>query len=61
LLPDDAAASQSLGSVIEASTVPLSAVPHVAGAAPVLILRTAAVPIAVSIASSAALRADVLN
>jgi hypothetical protein len=59
--PEAAFASQSLGRVIVASTVPLFAVEQSAGAAPVLIVRMGAVPIAVSIASRAALRAAVEN
>jgi hypothetical protein len=51
-----ALASQSEGRLTVATTVPLSAVATVAGGAPVLILRTADTPIAVSIASSLALR-----
>jgi hypothetical protein len=54
--PLDAAASQSDGREIDTSTVPLSAVAQLAGAAPVRIFRTADVPIVVSIASSCALR-----
>lgn len=43
--PDDAAAIQSDGRLSVASTVPLSAAAQLAGAAPVLILRIAEVPI----------------
>ena len=43
-MPPDAAAIQSDGSVQVASTVPLSAVPQLAGTDPDLILRTALVP-----------------
>src|SRR4029450_3466523 len=56
LLPVAAAFIQSLGKVNVASTVPLSAVATFAGCAPVRILSTALVPMAVSIASSRALR-----
>src|SRR4030095_3886795 len=56
LLPVAAAFIQSLGNVSVASTVPLSAVATFAGCAPVRILSTALVPIAVSIASTRALR-----
>ena len=47
--PLEAAASQSEGKVSVASTVPESAVPQSAGAAPVRILRMGEVPIVVSI------------
>ena len=56
LAPDDAAAHQSLSSVIDASSVPLLAVATVAGGPPVRRCRTAAVPMVVSRASRAALR-----
>jgi hypothetical protein len=52
LLPPDAADSQSAGQFIVAKTVPASAVAHVAGTVPDLILKIADVPIAVSTESS---------
>jgi hypothetical protein len=61
LLPPEAAAIQSDGSVIDTSTVPLSAVEQFAGAAPDRIRSTAAVPIAVSTASNFAFRTAALN
>lgn len=55
-VPPEAAASQSLGQVISARMVPVSAAAQFAGAEPVLIRMMAEVPTAVSIASSRALR-----
>jgi len=52
--PEDAAASQSDGQVIDARTVPLSAAAQFAGADPDRISKVGAVEIAVSIASSRA-------
>jgi hypothetical protein len=46
---------------MDARTVPLSAVPQLAGAAPERMRRMGAVPMAVSMASSHALRAVVEN
>jgi hypothetical protein len=56
LLPLLAAAIQSDGRLIVASTVPLSAAAQLAGALPVKIFITADAPAVVSIASNRALR-----
>ncbi len=61
LAPPLAAASQSDGRFMVARTVPLSAAPQLAGAAPERRRRIALTPIAVSIASRLALRAEVEN
>src|SRR4051794_21113112 len=56
LVPDDAAAIQSLGSVTVANTVPVRAAAQLAGGAPVRIFKIGAVPIVDSTASRRALR-----
>jgi hypothetical protein len=56
LLPPEAAASQSVGSVISARTVPASAVPQFAGTVPERMRKMGAVPMVLSIWSSQALR-----
>src|SRR5574343_345238 len=61
LLPELAAFIQSLGKLTVDKTVPESAAAQLAGAEPVNILRTALVPIAVSIASNLAFRTVVDN
>ena len=57
----DAAAIQSLGSVISTKIVPVSAAATFAGGAPVRMRRIALVPIVASIASSLAFRSATEN